>query len=279
MLDELRRRLDAIDDRIHDLIMERAAVVEQVTTAKQSNGQPSLRPGREAAILRRLVARHHGPFPRQSLVRLWRELLGGGVAIQGRFQIAVLDAQPGLWDLARDHFGTYLPLLPVADPGAVLAAISERSAQAGVLPMPARTDTAPWWPALAAHGGGVHIVARLPFADRGNGRGGDAVIVAAAQADATGTDRTLMAIKAAKSMKPQRLLAALEEIGAPIAHIATHEQSTAEAWHLIEFDGMVAADDPRLTAALHALGEPAPAARLLGSYARLLPRENDDNRS
>ena len=53
-LDELRRRLDAIDDRLHDLILERAAVVESVAALKQSTGQPSLRPGREAEILRRL---------------------------------------------------------------------------------------------------------------------------------------------------------------------------------------------------------------------------------
>ena len=38
-----------------------------------------LRPGREALILRRLVARHRGPFSRAVLVRLWRELISGTV--------------------------------------------------------------------------------------------------------------------------------------------------------------------------------------------------------
>ena len=35
------------------------------------------RPGREAEIVRRLLARHHGPLPRRVLPRLWRELFAG----------------------------------------------------------------------------------------------------------------------------------------------------------------------------------------------------------
>src|ERR1700728_3591680 len=99
-LDEMRRSIDAVDDRIHDLILERAALVESIAALKQSSGQPVLRPGREAEILRRLLARHRGDFPRPSLVRLWRELLGGMVAMQGRFVVAVVvsAARPGFWD-------------------------------------------------------------------------------------------------------------------------------------------------------------------------------------
>ncbi|MGH6989888.1 MAG: chorismate mutase, partial [Stellaceae bacterium] len=82
-LEELRRRIDALDDRLHDLVMDRAELVAGVAALKRSSGVPALRSGREAQILRRLVARHRGPLPRPSLVRLWRELLGGMVAIHG----------------------------------------------------------------------------------------------------------------------------------------------------------------------------------------------------
>jgi chorismate mutase-like protein len=273
-LDELRRRLDAIDDSIHDLVMERAGMVVRIAALKQSTGQPSFRPGREAEILRRLASRHRGPFPLQSLVRLWRELLGGTVAIQGGFRVAVPDGQPGLWDLLRDHFGGYLPLLPCVDAAAVLAAVAKGSAHAGVLAMPVADDPVPWWPLLVARrGDGARIVARLPFADAGNGRGRDAFVVGAAAADPTGDDRTLLAIAAAKTMTPARLVAALEGIDTPVTLIATHAHAATETWHLVEFDGTVTADDPRLTAALRSVGEPAPTAWALGGYARPLPRE------
>ena len=56
----LRARLDELDDKIHDLLMERALVVESVA---RSGKAAAFRPGREAAILRRLLARHTGKLP------------------------------------------------------------------------------------------------------------------------------------------------------------------------------------------------------------------------
>ena len=88
-LDELRRRIDQLDEAMHDVIMQRAEVVAAVARLKQADGAPPLRPGREAQILRRLLVRHHGPFPRAMLARIWRELLSGTIAIQTEMHIAV----------------------------------------------------------------------------------------------------------------------------------------------------------------------------------------------
>ena len=86
-LEDLRRDIDAVDDAIHDLIMRRTALVHAVRATK-SDGL-ALRPGREAVILRRLLARHRGAFPRPVLVRIWRELMGAMVRLQGPFSVAV----------------------------------------------------------------------------------------------------------------------------------------------------------------------------------------------
>ena len=60
----LRARLDDLDDKMHDLLMERALVIESVARS----GKPAaFRPGREAAILRRLLARHTGKLPGDKL--------------------------------------------------------------------------------------------------------------------------------------------------------------------------------------------------------------------
>jgi chorismate mutase/prephenate dehydratase len=51
----LRGELDRIDNKIHDLLMERAGVVEYVARS----GKPAaFRPGREASIIRRPLRRH-----------------------------------------------------------------------------------------------------------------------------------------------------------------------------------------------------------------------------
>src|SRR3979490_996114 len=81
----LRARLDELDDKIHDLLMDRARVVENVA---RSGKAAAFRPGREAAILRRLLARHTGKLPPQTLVRMWREMLAGTTAMQTAVTIA-----------------------------------------------------------------------------------------------------------------------------------------------------------------------------------------------
>ena len=56
-LPALRAELDRIDNAMHDLLMQRAEVVEHVARS----GKPAaFRPGREASIIRRLLRRHHG---------------------------------------------------------------------------------------------------------------------------------------------------------------------------------------------------------------------------
>ncbi|MGC8477535.1 MAG: chorismate mutase, partial [Acetobacteraceae bacterium] len=102
----LRAELDRMDDALHDLLMRRAAVVADVAATKPAGGS-GLRPGREASILRRLLARHAGPLPARGVVRIWRELLAATTAMQGPFSLAVFDPAPGgaVAAAAREQFG------------------------------------------------------------------------------------------------------------------------------------------------------------------------------
>jgi chorismate mutase len=62
-LQTLRRCLDEIDDRLQDLLIDRAEIVSLVGESKKEGDQPAFQPAREAEIIRRLVRRHHGSFP------------------------------------------------------------------------------------------------------------------------------------------------------------------------------------------------------------------------
>src|SRR5438876_9858509 len=75
-LEQLRRRIDEIDDRLQDLLVERINIVSRVAAHKRGNdGLAAHQPAREAEIIRRLIARKPGPFPPATLVRMWRQLL------------------------------------------------------------------------------------------------------------------------------------------------------------------------------------------------------------
>ena len=268
-LDQARRQIDEVDDRLHDLLMRRAELVESVAQLKRSGKVEPFRPGREAQILRRLVGRHRGGFPRPALVRIWREILGGTVAMQTRLSVAVCEE---CRDLARDHFGTQAPLLAVASPDEVIAAVAEERATVGVLPLPDDDGSDPWWLRFATERGGKpRVIARLPFGTAGNAIDAcqDCFVIAAMEADPSGDDCTLLAIRASRAVAVASLTDAFLEERIDGTPVAAFERDGGTS-HLVELDALVASDDPRLAQALARLDASA-RATWLGCYARPLP--------
>src|SRR5258708_14397607 len=89
-LEQLRRRIDEIDDRLQDLLAERINIVSRVAAHKRdSDGLAAHQPAREAEIIRRLISRNHSSFPPATLVRMWRDLLPATPRLQAPFPIPV----------------------------------------------------------------------------------------------------------------------------------------------------------------------------------------------
>src|SRR6202047_2184262 len=126
-LAELRHRLDEIDDKVHDLLIERGEIISMVAASKRDGKLAAFQPGREAEIVRRLVDRPHGDFPVATLVRMWREMLAATVRLQSPFSVAVfapIEAQ-GFWDLARDHYGSNTPMSAYREVGPGIRGVTE----------------------------------------------------------------------------------------------------------------------------------------------------------
>jgi chorismate mutase len=274
-LADLRRRIDELDDALHDVLMARAAVVENIAQRKRADATPPLRPGREAQILRRLLARHRGAFPKPILVSLWRELLAGSLAVQADLHVAVYapEKNAGFWDLARDHYGSQTAMSGFRSTGEVLRAVADGRAALGVLPAPGRSEVEPWWRFLAAGEPPVlRISARLPFGALGNARSddGDAFVVGAIEPEESGADRSLYVVETGDDVSRTRLLSALGNVGRPASVLAATEAEHGAASQLVEIDGWIAGDDPRLKDALAGLGDRVRRCAWLGGYAQPL---------
>ncbi len=271
-LEELRRRIDRLDDALHDALMQRADLVAQVARVKQAAATPPLRPGREARILRRLIARHRGGFPRPVLVRLWRELLSGTTAMQAELQVAVFVPQQAsaFWDLARDHFGSQTAMIALRSTGEVVGAVIDGRATLGVLPVPGQRDEESWWRLLmAGDAGKPRVIARLPFGARGNarGEGEDALVIARTDPEASGADRSLYIVETTPGLSRTRVTAALAEAGLGATRLAGTEPGGASDIQVVELGDWVPADDARLKGAAAALGDKLIGLSLLGCYA------------
>ena len=256
-LQALRAEIDALDDAMHDLLMRRAAVVARMAASRAKNGAGSpLRPGREAAVVRRLLARHSGALSGGAVVRIWRHIFMAHTAIQGAFTAAVAasgEAAPTL-ALAREHFGTATPLTQFASPAQALAALSAGKASVAVLPAPTGEGEGAWWQSLEAPR--LCIVARLPFLADAT-RADAALVVAPVPPDASGDDRSFVRLEAAADAPREGFARMLSDAGLT-GRILSLARQGGRSLALAEIDAFIAAGDPRL-AGLNAV--------LLGAYA------------
>ncbi|MCS6855736.1 MAG: chorismate mutase [Elioraea sp.] len=253
----IRSEIDRLDDAIHDLLMARAALVEKLAASGVKRGTP-FRPAREARILRRLLARHHGPLPRATLVGIWRELLGGMTCIQAPFSVVVWSPTPGSGHLAlaREQFGAAVPILGVRSPAEVMRAVASGEGSVGVLPLPedgvnAEDGIEPWWVSLMrCHGAGLAVVSRLPFVTLRPDGAPDvsALVVAALTPEASGEDRSLVAFEASAAVSRAAVAELVAAAGFALCRLVTHRADPNLILCLAEVDGLVEAGDPRLTA-------------------------------
>lgn len=243
-----REKIDRIDDSLHDLLMQRADAAAAIRDLKQAG--PVWRPAREAHVLRRLIARHDGPFPRVTVVQIWREIMSAMVRLQGEFAVAVYTGEENRFcrDMARDHFGAETPVAFYSSTRAVLTAVQDGSATVGVLPAPDEGEKSPWWPALAGMSGPrPAICARLPFGPSTPGQGDSAVCVANVPAEQSGDDVSLFAIRTTPEVSRARLNSAIAAAGVrPRRLIGLAATKDDSALFLAELEGFAAPDDARL---------------------------------
>ena len=270
-LEELRRRIDGIDNNLLELLRDRLAVVSQVAALKADGAAATYIPSREAAIVRRLVARAGDELPAGVVVRMWRELLGAAVRREGPFAVGAYappDGQ-GVWDLARDHFGSQMPLTMFQTTLQVIRAVTDRRIAVGVLPMPQDGDADPWWVHLLSSEADVpRVIARLPFGPRGNAHSdGDALAIGyGLQLPSGGPDRTLLVSENAVDISHGRFSGALSGLGLTCTFIIQSGRADA-ANSLVEVEGFVPPGDARLGQLSERLGGDLYRLLAVGSYA------------
>ncbi len=135
-LDDLRRQIDDIDDRILDLLNRRAEVVVAVGKAKTGSQQQFYVPSREQEIYRRLAERNAGPFPTEAIRRVFREVISASLALEHPMKVAFLGPQATFTHVAAmQQFGFSAQLLPQKSIAVVFDEVLRGRVQYGVVPV------------------------------------------------------------------------------------------------------------------------------------------------
>jgi len=239
-LDEVRKRIDVIDAELLRLVVERAGLAKAVAAAKAAAGDAGkfgLRPGRETALLKKLLAGPRNGARPGLIVRIWRELIGDSLATQGPFHIAVWGGRdPGrAVEVARLRFGVAPALRQVAKPEDAIA----EARQLGGVGVCALTADSPWWGRLLAEPK-LKVFAALPCLAAWGPL--SALAVAEVEVEPTGADNTFWVTDAAQSAKAVEEALSRDGVAATLL-------VEAGGLKLFLLSGYYQADDPRLVRA------------------------------
>lgn len=151
-LEQLRTEIDAIDQKIHELINARAQCAQQVAESKlrefeAENGKRDLssvnfyRPEREAQVLRNVITRNQGPLQGEAVAHIFREIMSACLALEKPMEVAYLGPEGTFTqEAAIKHFGHSVISLPQSTIDDVFAQVESGQCQYGVVPVENSTE-------------------------------------------------------------------------------------------------------------------------------------------
>jgi len=237
-LSAVRARIDEVDTQLLALVDERAQLAAAVVAAKlaQNPGPQAfgLRPAREAQVLRRLLAQPHKAASASMIVRIWRELMGESLALQGPFQLTAWggDNLARAVELARLRFGAAPSLAYARSPEEAIAA-ARTLGGVGVISL---TRDNAWWGRLLAEPK-VRVFAALPCLQAWGPM--SALAVSEAPVEPSGADETFWVTDAGEPA--EKIVEALGKDG-----VAACQVQAAGGLKLFKLAGFYQPGDERL---------------------------------
>lgn len=211
----LRAEIDRIDAEMHALLIQRGGIIDRLIAVKGTSASGSaFRPGREAAMMRRVAERHRGLLPLDTVEGIWRVIIASFTFVQAPFSVHadISAGDPAMRDSARFHFGFTVPYRPHPTCAAVIEAVASSRGDLGIFRFDPRAAAGggqggakggakgeAWWEGLIGEGR-PKVIARLPFIERPAHPAGTPVFVVAKPLEdpaAAQRDWVLLAVRCA----------------------------------------------------------------------------------
>lgn len=147
-LQALRVRIDSLDEKILDLISDRARCAQEVARVKTANlaeGESPVfyRPEREAFVLKHIMERNKGPLSNEEMARLFREIMSTCLALEQPLRVAYLGPEGTFTQAAAiKHFGNAVVSKPMAAIDEVFREVAAGAVNFGVVPVENSTEGA-----------------------------------------------------------------------------------------------------------------------------------------
>ena len=136
-----RKKIDAIDEKILQLLQQRGKEVQAIGRIKQEKGADFHVPEREAVLLTRLRKKNQGPYSNQAIEAVFREILSASLALEAPLQVAYLGPEATFTHLsAIKHFGISARFLPQTSLRQVFEEVANHRVDYGIVPIENSTE-------------------------------------------------------------------------------------------------------------------------------------------
>ena len=142
-LPEIRKKIDALDDKLLKLLNERADLVHEVGLIKRNEGLAIYVPEREEQLLRSLLKKNKGRLPGTAIRAIYREIMSASLALEKNLTIAYLGPE-ATWShqAAREKFGASVAYASQSSIAEVFNTVARGKADYGVVPIENSTEGA-----------------------------------------------------------------------------------------------------------------------------------------
>lgn len=267
-----RARIDALDDQIIDLLIERIGIVSQVGQMKRgvNPGQCPLRPGREADMVRRVAGKFRGtPFSPAAAAAMWRILIGASTSVEGTLKISAYapDKDDRLYWAAREYFGPFIPVMRQPHINRVIGDVMDGKASVGLVPGLAGSDT-PWWTSLL-DAGAPRIFAHVPFThyETPGNHTPSSLAIGHIAPEPTEDDISIIVLDTEYNVSQHRLQTAFVQAGLGAQWLSIGNPHASSRHHLIELKGFIDDNHAGMQAFLKSMGDAVLNVTYLGAYA------------
>ncbi len=135
-LESIRKKIDALDQQIMDLLNERTELAVDIGRLKQEKGEEVYSPSRESEIYRKIDTMSKGPMPKDAIKAIYREIMSASLALEKPLSVAYLGPEATFTHLASiSKFGSSVKYVSCGSITEVFQEVDRKRADYGVIPV------------------------------------------------------------------------------------------------------------------------------------------------
>jgi chorismate mutase/prephenate dehydratase len=140
-LGPLRKKIDALDTELVDLVNRRLALAAEIGKIKRDSGEEIFVPEREDAVMRKVCDQNQGPIKNEALRAIYREIMSAAIALEKPLLVAYLGPEASnTHSAAMKKFGASVDYHAMATIEDIFTAVEKGEADNAVIPIENSTE-------------------------------------------------------------------------------------------------------------------------------------------